>query len=319
MMNKKATRHFGFPSIILALLALAAWGALAACSLDTYEPKENEVKVTISGLGDKAVLARESLGAEKARGFAASWVKVAVIDGDGAQTGSGSLALENGVWEGYVQLSGPGAMTFIVSAGTAADQVSWMGSGAMTVGGKGQEITVTVTVPALGAKGPAGGSIFYDKGSYSNGWRYLEASPTDTAATASVSDNGYRLWAAQTTYVVGNTYAGIGYGKENTDWIQAAGNATMYPAAWYCAELECGGAADWFLPSWDELAEMRKVIGHAGFHVEYQGAFWSSTERTALDGGTDAAYYVYTDAYKTTKGPALKTNADVYVKAARRF
>lgn len=32
----------------------------------------------------------------------------------------------------------------------------------------------------LGDTGPAGGLIFYDKGSYSNGWRYLEAAPVST-------------------------------------------------------------------------------------------------------------------------------------------
>ena len=32
---------------------------------------------------------------------------------------------------------------------------------------------------AIGDEGPAGGIIFYDKGEYSDGWRYLEAAPAD--------------------------------------------------------------------------------------------------------------------------------------------
>lgn len=31
----------------------------------------------------------------------------------------------------------------------------------------------------VGKTGPAGGYIFYDKGEYSDGWRYLEAAPAD--------------------------------------------------------------------------------------------------------------------------------------------
>ena len=31
----------------------------------------------------------------------------------------------------------------------------------------------------IGDEGPAGGVIFYDKGEYSDGWRYLEAAPAD--------------------------------------------------------------------------------------------------------------------------------------------
>ena len=31
----------------------------------------------------------------------------------------------------------------------------------------------------VGDEGPAGGIIFYDKGEYSDGWRYLEAAPAD--------------------------------------------------------------------------------------------------------------------------------------------
>jgi hypothetical protein len=51
--------------------------------------------------------------------------------------------------------------------------------------------------------GPAGGFVFYDKGYYSNGWRYLEASPKDAGNAewgkavqlcAEFSYGGYTDW-----------------------------------------------------------------------------------------------------------------------------
>jgi hypothetical protein len=41
-----------------------------------------------------------------------------------------------------------------------------------------------------GAPGPAGGYVFYDKGEYSDGWRYLECAPEDDV----YSFGGYEDW-----------------------------------------------------------------------------------------------------------------------------
>ncbi|GHU30912.1 hypothetical protein FACS1894172_04920 [Spirochaetia bacterium] len=35
----------------------------------------------------------------------------------------------------------------------------------------------------IGDTGPAGGLIFYNKGDYSDGWRYLKAAPANTERT----------------------------------------------------------------------------------------------------------------------------------------
>ncbi|MDR1220561.1 MAG: DUF1566 domain-containing protein [Treponema sp.] len=41
-----------------------------------------------------------------------------------------------------------------------------------------------------GVPGPAGGYVFYDKGEYSGGWRYLECAPEDN----NYSFGGYEDW-----------------------------------------------------------------------------------------------------------------------------
>ena len=100
----------------------------------------------------------------------------------------------------------------------------------------------------IGDKGPAGGLIFYDKGKFSEDWRYLEAAPLD---------EGDFQWGAYGTDVAG-TLTGIGTGKANTQVITAIlsqlGETVM--AAQICEDKIYNGFSDWFLPSRDELNEM---------------------------------------------------------------
>jgi hypothetical protein len=118
--------------------------------------------------------------------------------------------------------------------------------------------------------GPAGGYVFYDKGSYSDGWRYLEAAPKDA---------GKAEWGpTTTTAIVGGTSKGIGSGKHNTELIVAKmvtlGKSST--AAQLCDSFEYGSKDDWFLPSANELEEMLAVIK---YEVRYgDGQFWSSSE-----------------------------------------
>ncbi len=126
----------------------------------------------------------------------------------------------------------------------------------------------------VGGPGPAGGIVFYDKGSYSNGWRYLEAAP---------SDQGSYEWGAYGA-ITGGTQTGIGSGKTNTDNIVAmlgTNEGTAY-ASKICAELDLGGKDDWFLPSKDELNalyEQRVAVGDfsSGYYY-WSSSDWSSSE-----------------------------------------
>jgi hypothetical protein len=157
-------------------------------------------------------------------------------------------------------------------------------------------------VYTIGSTGPAGGVIFYDKGSYSNGWRYLEAAP---------ADEGTYVWGGYKTSVSGTSTA-IETGKANTeaivDTLEKKSITDTY-AAKVCSDKTLNGYSDWFLPSQDELYEMyerRKSIG--GFKDSY---YWSSSQSSA-----DNAYYVYF--YFDSKYDDIKSNKH-YVRAVRAF
>ena len=122
-------------------------------------------------------------------------------------------------------------------------------------------------------RGPAGGFIIYDKGSYSAGWRYLEAAPSDQVRG---------MWAdmADAMIQTGAVATDIGTGAANTAMIVAALGPGAAPyAAKNCADLVIGGLDDWFLPSKDELHLMFTsplATVDPGFHETWY--YWSSSE-----------------------------------------
>jgi hypothetical protein len=143
--------------------------------------------------------------------------------------------------------------------------------------------------------GPAGGYIFYDKGSYSkadftivkaapdpgpvtppsDAWRYLEAAPSDQSTGAE--------WGCDGVSIPGADGTAVGKGKQNTIDIES-GCTTPGTAADICAKLSLGGYSDWFLPSKDELNlmyENLKLFGVGGF-ADYH--YWSSSEYNAYYG-----------------------------------
>lgn len=136
-------------------------------------------------------------------------------------------------------------------------------------------VTLFAKWSVIGATGPGGGLVFYDKGSVSNGWRYLEAAPADQAAD--------RQWLTQVPPpVTGATATGIGAGVVNTATIVSVqgaptGGFTPY-AAYVCSELVLNGHSDWFLPSKDELALMYTNLKLAGVGGFANAGYWSSSE-----------------------------------------
>ncbi|MFA6505560.1 MAG: chitobiase/beta-hexosaminidase C-terminal domain-containing protein, partial [Treponemataceae bacterium] len=71
--------------------------------------------------------------------------------------------------------------------------------------------SATYRVYAVGDTGPAGGIVFYDKGSFSDGWRWLEAATSDQST-------GTQWWYGS-SLTTGATATGTGSGEANTATI----------------------------------------------------------------------------------------------------
>jgi hypothetical protein len=135
----------------------------------------------------------------------------------------------------------------------------------------------------VGDIGPARGYIYYDKGSVTDGWRYLEAAPAETEFTAQWGASGVDV----TISILDNfnvelpwmTMSVVGTGKGNTDLITAVLDkyGETNRAAQRCKNLVYGGYNDWFLPSSDDFIYMdqlrRKGLGGFG-----NGNYWSSSQ-----------------------------------------
>lgn len=139
----------------------------------------------------------------------------------------------------------------------------------------------------VGGIGPAGGYVFYDKGSYSDGWRFIECASADL-------DKGYIFgWYRPdgTNEMVGTT-DGLGTGKANTEALVKAMGNTAYVsesgtengvyAAKACMDYEEGGYDDWYMPSKEEMAELCSTLKANDIGV-WQDYYWTSTEKSATE------------------------------------
>ena len=168
---------------------------------------------------------------------------------------------------------------------SAIDNAGYQGDGFGRSGGS--------AVYNIGDKGPAGGYIFFDKGYYSDGWRYLEAAPSDIGKYVF----GYYRPDGTNDNVVGTAEV-IGAGRYNSErlvehmdiggnaYSNYSGGATYSEyAAKKCLDYSYGEYDDWFLPSKDELCEMYKALkcpggtNHGGWCPDKTHAA-TSTEET---------------------------------------
>jgi len=162
----------------------------------------------------------------------------------------------------------------------------------------------------VGDTGPAGGIVCYDKGSVSNGWRYLEVSPSYLSST---------YWRQANSSLIGNTTQDIGSGKENTSVILtalASDTGTSF-AAKVCHSYSLNGYADWFLPSVNELqlVETNLILTKKmAFTAADNKYYWTSSEN-----GGWYAYKVFLNSSNLTTPTSESKGMNVYVRPMRRF
>jgi TolB-like protein len=181
----------------------------------------------------------------------------------------------------------------------------------------GQRPTQTSNTPSnsgkiykVGDYGPAGGIVFYDKGVFSGGWRYLEAAPVETEFRAQ--------WGAMGQDVDG-TVRTVGSGKRNTELIverlQQLGESGR--AAQLCADLNFDGFNDWFLPSWDELDLIYKNLKQKGLGDFGSSSYWSSSSA----GTTYGSIQRFSDGRRMSAGTPddYTRNRTNSVRAVRAF
>lgn len=184
--------------------------------------------------------------------------------------------------------------------------------------GYGEEYTFTTLqdkVYSIGEEGPAGGVVYYDKGFYSDGWRYLEAAPSGWAGGS--FDPWVDLeWGCYET-LVGGTSTAIGTGKENTELILAKGCANPDTPVQLAANASVNGYDDWFLPSRDELNAIYDNLFYLGpnFHMTYGFAALTYTTSSEIDAKSTWGI-AFGDGSETQN---LKIIATIAVRPVRRF
>jgi len=171
--------------------------------------------------------------------------------------------------------------------------------------GELSQLNQSTAVYKVGDRGPAGGWVYYDKGSYSDGWRYLEVAPMETEKTLPRARIIEKIKGTDS-----NAGTEVGFGKQNTEIIlQSNQDYQIVKAAKICASMEFNWFKDWFLPSILELSSLlRKPTPEfggpnlGGFSVGY---YCSSSTR-------------YDD---NSVGFGMPNNrqADLFVRAVRRF
>jgi len=131
------------------------------------------------------------------------------------------------------------------------------------------------------------GNVFFDKGSYSDEWRYLEY----TTTTLISEDFGFdQAWGVQ-DLTVGNTQTSFGTGKANTqqivDFLFEASDSTEEPvsvfrslSAWTAHSETRNGFSDWYLPSLEEAETLVKnrTSDFENPDLAPPFLFWTSTE-----------------------------------------
>lgn len=165
-----------------------------------------------------------------------------------------------------------------------------------------------INFKTVGYFGPAACYVVYDKGEFTDGWRYLEVSPIGIDYNSSFSP--VAKWGCTSTFL-SLTYPEIGTGPANTQRIVAT-CASANCAARLCDNYVHNGFSDWFLLSKDEMLLTSKCFESLAIYTEDA---WTSTENTA-----DYAYgNFYSSSLSAYSNSPEYKDGERYVYPARRY
>jgi hypothetical protein len=164
----------------------------------------------------------------------------------------------------------------------------------------------------------ATGWIFYDKGFYTDGWRYIEVKKTDEP----IGSNGkIRYWDSGVNFVLLNISStnssafNIGGGKVCTDAII---DNSPVDLRWHAAGkthlTSMGGNENWYLPSIMEWNEIRNVLILNGKGTWSVGDYWTGNEYDL-----DEAYVICPTVTPCAYVPKGKYSYNARVRAIRYF
>lgn len=133
-------------------------------------------------------------------------------------------------------------------------------------------------IKTAGYFGPAGGIVAYDKGVFTDGWRYLEISNKDVGrnyATAGFYRFG-AVWSTSPVSYLAGTSEKMGDGLSNTEFIIS--KLSGESAAKFCADYSVNSFSDWFLPSKEEAVAIITSLYKGGMSLQSGLSTWTSSE-----------------------------------------
>lgn len=139
------------------------------------------------------------------------------------------------------------------------------------------------TIYTIGQTGPSGGIIAYDKGTFTNGWRYIEVALTDSVIEE---------WGCVSVQITDAQFDQVGTGYQNsvaiTNYHENLTNYFLNPSV--CSSLNNGSVSaktglnqtiglkkDWCIPSINEL-QLLYNLHNQGFGSFTVTNYWSSSE-----------------------------------------
>ena len=234
-----------------------------------------------------------------------SAVVTATVSGDGTLIGTTTATASSGL----ATFSNLGVDGTVGSTYTITYSAEGLTSATATVTLTGITCDGTTFTCQVGDIGPGGGKIFYvasgfftqlgaTAGMCTTNCKYLEAAPT--TGTANWTDNNY-AWSGNANTLIGASAQGtaIGTGYQNTLAIVGqSGAGTLGAASVVRSYTGPNGKTDWFLPSKDELHQMR--LQRSFVAAPPVGAphsnYWSSTESSSTEAIYE--YFPYDDHYQ---------------------